>query len=1040
MWNFKLLFMKHLKSFFLFCLMLTISFSAFAQNRITGQVTDQANEPLAGANVKVKGSTIGAITDMDGNFVLSNVAIGSTIEVSYIGYISQNRKITDTSSLNFVLIEDSEILDEVVVVGYGTVKKSSVSGAVSSVKADDLPTAASASVGSMLRGRSSGMNITQNSANPGGALNIQIRGGLSGAQPLIVIDGVPQAPTSNVKSGTIYGTIDKDGNSTKDGGLINLNPNDIETIDILKDASAAAIYGSDASGGVILITTKRGKTGKPDISYSGSVAFQYIKDKPDFMNARDFMIEQNKIFDELGRSSEKKHSEDKIANFVGDGTDWLDEVTRVGVVNEHNLSLSAGTDYTKYLFSLSYYDHQGVAKNNSMNRITGRLNLDQTINNVLKAGINSTYSQIKYKDVPLGDARQEKSALLYSAMTFNPTVPVFDENGDYSSNPDRDVYPNPVSLLDITDQTVSKDLFVSGYLEFKPLEELTFRATAGVDIKDIQADQYIPTTTKLGYSKDGEASKQNAKSQMNLINIIATYSNVFKEVHDVSVMAGFEYKKSTWEGMGIVASQFPYDGALFNNIGASEQEKPTISSYKGSNEMASFLGRLNYSLASKYIFTFNLRVDGSSNFSKEHQWGAFPGASLAWRMSEESWLNKVDWLSNLKLRAGIGQTGNAGSLTGINSYYTIMNNAFAPGGSMVNGVTKAKIGNDKLKWETLTDYNVGIDFGFFRNRLSGSIDVYQRERKDVILSKELMSYHEIKTIDYNSAVVYRARGIDIGINSVNIDTKNFGWNTDINFSYYRNHTTKRDADFIPAMYQGYVETWNNIYGYRTNGLIQADETYAHLPSSRPGAILYQDLNGYKLDENGEKLRDSQGRYIYSGETDNVLDEADIVKLANSTPIPFSINNSFRYKRWDANIYLYGSLNGWKINDIKYQSVYGIQDMTYGINALTDVKNRWSATNPTGTMPGVAESSSSIDPAKSDFFLEKAWYLRLDNISLGYTFPANAFKNKINSLRVYAAARNIAVFTPYDGMDPETGNGIGAYPNQFSFAIGLDIKF
>ena len=752
------------------------------------------------------------------------------------------------------------------------------------------------------------------------------------------------------------------------------------------------------------------------------------------------MIEQNKVFDELGRGDEKKYTDRQIANFVGDGTNWMDEVTRVGIVNEHNLSVSAGTDATKYLFSLSYYDHQGIAKNNSMNRITGRLNVDQTINRMLKAGINSTFSQIKYHDVPLGDARQDNSALIYSAMTFIPTVPVRDEEGKYSVNPIRDIYPNPVSLLDITDQTVSRDLFVSGYLEFRPIKDLLLKATVGFDMKDVQADQYIPTTTKKGYSVDGQASKQNAKSQMNLFNVIANYTKVFNEIHDVNLMAGFEYKKSSWEGMGIVASQFPYDGSLMNNIGTSEQEKPTISSYKGASEMASFLARLNYSLASKYILTVNLRVDGSSNFSKEHQWGAFPGVSAAWRMNEENWLKNIGWLSNLKLRAGVGQTGNAGNLTGINTYYKVSQGAFAPNGSLVNGMAISKLGNDKLKWETLTDYNFGIDFGFFNNRLSGSVDLYQRLRKDVILEKNLMSYQEVKKIDYNSATVYRARGIDIGIHSVNFDNKNFGWTTDINFSYYRNHTTKRDPDFIPAVYQDYVERWDNIYGYRTNGLIQMDHTHNHLQKSGAGAILYQDLNGYQLDEKGEKMRDSEGRYIRTTGEDGVLDEADMVVLANSTPIPFSINNTFRWKNWDANIYLYGSLNGWKVNDIKLQSIYGIEDITYGVNVLDEVKNRWSPANPMGTLPGVAEASSGVDPKKSDFFLEKAWYLRLDNVSIGYTFPAQWFKNKIRSVRLYAAGRNLAVFTPYKGMDPETGNGIGAYPNQSSFAIGLDVKF
>ena len=405
---------------------LLLAVSLMAQNSIhvKGVVKDPVGAAIIGASVVVKGTTNGSITDLDGHFNLSDVPSGAVITVSYIGYVSQEKKATTT--MEFILKEDNKTLDEIVVVGYGTAKKSSISGAVASVKADELPTAASASVGSMLRGRSSGMNITQNSANPGASMNISIRGGLSGQNPLIVIDGVPQVSSKTVTAGTAYS------GGEKDNGLINLNPNDIETIDILKDASAAAIYGSDASGGVILITTKRGKTGKPDISYSGSVAFQYMKDKPNFLKARDFMIEQNKVFDELGRGDEKKYTDGQIANFVGDGTDWMDEVTRVGIVNEHNLSVSAGTEATKYLFSLSYYDHQGIAKNNSMNRITGRLNVDQTINRMLKAGINSTFSQIKYHDVPLGNERQDNSALIYSAMTFIPTVPVYDEEGKYS--------------------------------------------------------------------------------------------------------------------------------------------------------------------------------------------------------------------------------------------------------------------------------------------------------------------------------------------------------------------------------------------------------------------------------------------------------------------------------------------------------------------------------------------------------------------------------------------------------------------------------
>lgn len=1015
-------------------LLLTVAAAAIAQAlTVKGNVTDENGEPTIGATIKVVGTGLGTVTDLDGNFSIDGVKAGSDIEVSYVGYVPQTLKAA--SNLVIQLKQDAQSIDEVVVVGYGAQRKSSISGAVETIKTDELPTAANANLGSMLRGRAAGMNITSNSATPGGSLSISIRGGLSGQKPLIVIDGVPQVSTSTVSSGTSYSGGDKD------NGLINLNPDDIETVNVLKDASAAAIYGSDASGGVILITTKRGKSGKPEISYSGSVAFQYIKDAPDFMDARDFMTEQNKVFDELGRGDEKRYTQDQIDTFVGKGTDWMDEVTRTGIVNEHNLSVTAGSESTKALFSVGLYDVKGVAKNNSMNRITGRLNVDQSFGKRFTAGVNTSFAQIKYHDVPLGDARQDNSALIYSAMTFNPTVPVYDENGNFSDNLNRpNIYPNPVSLLGITDQTSSKDLFLSGYLEYKPIKELTFRATGGVDMKDTQADQYIPTTTRKGANMNGQGSKQNAKAQMNLINMIGTFAKNFGDVHDLSVMAGWEYKKSSWEGMGIVASQFPYDGALMNNIGISEQENPTISSYKGTNEMASFMGRINYTLMQRYIATLNLRVDGSSNFSDKHQWGVFPGISLAWRINEEPWLRKADWISNLKLRAGYGQTGNAGNLTGINTYYTVSRGSYVFDGSLANGIGLSKLGNPDLKWETLTDVNIGLDFGFWRDRLSGSIDLFQRTRKDVIMSKSLMSYQEITAIDYNSAVQYRSTGVDIGLHSVNFDGKRFGWTTDINFSWYRNRTIRRDADFIPEPYQAWKEQWGNIYGYRTSGLVKPGESYAHLPSSTAGAILYQDLYGYELDANGEKMRDSEGRYIRKAGADGTLDVADMVCLHNATPIPFSINNTFRWGRWDANVYLYGSLHGWKVNDVKYQSVYGIQDLTYGVNALTAVKDRWSYANPQGTMPGVAEANSGINPSSSDFFLENAWYLRLDNISIGYTFPTKWFGGYVKNCRLYVAARNVCVFTPYDGMDPETGNGIGAYPNQSSFAVGLNMKF
>lgn len=1025
---------KHTDFKFRILLVLCISLFSISINaqdiEISGQVVNIDGEPIIGATVMVKGTSNGTITDIDGNFKL-NAQNGALLQISYIGFRTTETSAQKGKELNIILKEDSEILEEVVVVGYGTQNKANISGSVSTVVVDELPKVGSPSIGTMLRGRSSGTNITQNSANPGSALNIAIRGALSGQAPLIVIDGVPQVQAATVGSGTAYS------GGKKDNTLININPNDIESINILKDASAASIYGSDASGGVILITTKRGKAGRPEISYSGSTAFQYLSDKPEYMNAKDFMIQQNMVFDELGRSNEKFFTEDQIKNFVGEGTDWLDEVTRVGVVNEHNLSITTGSENTKVLASVSYYDHKAIAKNNSLNRITGRTNIEQKLGKSFSLGINASFAQVKYHDVPL---EYEESSLISSAMKFIPTVPVYDENGNYSINPIRDLYDNPVSLLDIKDQTVNKDLSINGFLEYKPIKDLSIKATFGFDMKDTQADQYIPTTTKEGFRKNGQASKQNAKNQINLVNIIANYNKTIADIHDLSIMGGWEYKKTSWEGMGIVATQFPYDGSETNNIGTSLEEKPNISSYKGSNEMASFFGRLNYVLNDRYILTVNTRADGSSNFSSNHQWAVFSGVSAAWRINEESWMKRFDNLSNLKLRFGVGQTGNAGNLTGINSFYKISGGVFAPNGQLVNGASLSNLGNKDLKWETLTDYNIGLDWGIFNNRLSGSVELYQRLRKDVILTKQLMSYNELRTIDFNSKDIYRSRGIDIEIHSVNFDNKNFGWYTDINFSYYVNRTIQRDPDFIPEVYQDMNEKWGNVYGFRTDGLIQIGEQYEHLPKSVPGCIYYQDLYSYEYDEKGNKLRDKDGRYIRTLKPDGVLDDADIVVLGNSTPIPFSINNSFRWKNWDANIYLYGSLNGLKMNDIELQSVFTITDITSGKNALSVIKDRWSYNNQDGTLPGVFESNSSFNPNRSDFFLEKAWYLRLDNISIGYTFQNQWLKKYINNIRLYASARNLYVFTPYNGMDPETGNGTSPYPNQRTFAIGLDIKF
>ena len=1024
-----------MKRHIIISLLMLCGLTAMAQViTVKGTVIDEIGEPVIGATVKATESS-GTVTDLDGNFTLTNVVKGQQISISYVGY-KTSTVIADEGQLNITLQPDNAALDEVVVVGYGATKKSNISGSVSTVKVDELPKAGAADLGTMLRGRAAGVDIRNNGANPGASYSINIRGNIAGQKPLIVIDGVPMVEADENASHGYYSNWA----NNKDTGLSTLNPDDIETVNILKDASAASIYGSKASGGVILITTKKGKTGKPDISYTGSVALQFTKDKPDYMGAKEFMQTQNDIFDEMGQSSSKRYTQSQIDNFVGKGTNWFDEVTRTGVANDHNLSVNGGSDKTHYLFSFGLYDVQGIAKNNSMNRITGRINLDQQFSDYFKAGVNASFIQMKYKDVPLGDGSgtADYSSLIYGALTYNPTVPVYNADGSYADNTSRpNVYPNPVSLLDITDQTQVRNFSISGWGELKLLKDLTMRGTLGYDTKDTQSDTYIPTTTLAGKSENGKAAKRDNKYHMQMANITATYAKKFIDIHDLSVMAGWEFKKQTYEGMQVGATNFPRDEQLMNDLGAS-LSKADVDSWKGSSTMSSWFGRINYTLLDRYILTANLRGDGSSNFSENKKWGWFPGISVAWRLNEEKFLKETEWLSNLKLRIGYGSTGNPGSIEGNTiTTYGINSGQYVVGGNVVNGMRISKLGNPDLSWETLTDFNLGIDFGFFRNRISGTIEYYNRRRSDIIMWKQLRSYNEVTSYPVNSSAIKRSRGIDFNLHTVNITNKKLEWTTDINFSYYRNTTIARDPDEVIAAYQSWdYENDNNLYLYKTNGLIQPGESYSYLPNSGPGAIKYLDVNGYKEDTDGSN---HNRNYIVAG-ADGKLTEEDLVYFHNSTPLPFSINNTVRWKNWDFNVYLYGSLNGWKVNNVLLQAANSMSTIADGINTVTDIANRWTYANQGGTMPGVAENNSGISIASSDYFYEKAWYLRLDNVSVGYTFPTKWFGKYIKHMRAYLSGRNLCVFSPYKGMDPETSNTYAAYPSNWSLAFGLNVKF
>lgn len=1021
------------------------------QAELTGTVVDDNDVPLVGVVVAIKNTTKAATTDADGKFSLT-APLNSTLRISYLGYFPQEIKVTGAKELNVKLIENTQTLDEVIVVGYGVQKKSDLTGSIASIKGDELPKYASTTLAQTLKGQVPGLSFTQTSSQPGAAVWMQIRGAAAGASPLIVVDGVPVSTMWEPDAKLNFGKGDKE------SVLDNINPDDIQDIQVLKDASATSIYGSRAAGGVILITTKRGaEGGRTNVSFKASYTGQWIAEKPKVMSGKEYMLASNQsllerwVKDEgyypwgnkplpeynelvqLYEAAGKKwnYNPAAIDNFIG-GTDWYDEVTRNGQIQQYDLSVTGGNANSSYLISLGHMGNDGIVKNNDYKRTTGRINFDQTFNKWLKAGIGVSYSRINSNDVPISGA-SGSTTLFQAARKYDPTIPVRDENGNYALGTIYGLAQNPASILDVTMYTKKDNFLSSAYIDIKPFEDLVVRGTVGYDRKFANTGVYFPSTTQEGMYAEGIAKINENNLSNYYMNVTATYSKVFATDHSLKFMAGWEFQKLESEGFSADNQGFPYDGAKWHNLGLGTYERPGVGSFFGTTENASFISRLNYSYKEKYLLTANFRRDGSSNFAPNKQWGNFGGVALAWRINEEEFLKSTNWLSNLKLRAGAGITGYAGSLTGTQTYYTAGKDYYF-NNKHTSGVALAMVGNPNLSWESQEDINIGLDFGFFNSRLGGSIDVYERTIEDRIGTKNLMSYHEVNTLNYNTKRIDKTQGIDLSIYGTLVNKNSFSWHSQFTLTYYRDKTTKRDPSEILDINNEYKYTWNDMWYYKADGLVQPGETISHMPGAVAGVVKIQDVNGYLYDADGNIVRDDDGRPRYSGEPDGKIDKADLVKIGNNTPIPFSWSNTFNYKNFDLNIYLYGKFNNWKNNDYKANLSYGPFE---GTNAITYFNERYTFNNLDSQVPAFTQNTNST-LGYGDYFMEKAWFIRLENISLGYTLPKNITKKICQSMRFYGALKNIAVFSPYDGQDPEYD--IYMYPSTSAFTFGVDIKF
>ena len=997
--------------------------------KLSGVVSDNFG-PIVGASVIIKGTTTGIVTDMNGSFLLENVKKGDVIQVSYIGYMTQEFAYDGTNKpVTIQLREDTQALDEVVVVGYGVQKKRDLTGAIASVKMDDAPVGTFTTIGHALAGKAAGLQVTQSSAQVGGGSSFRIRGAAStgaGNDPLIIIDGFPVSGGSDLGSGTRYNA------GTTDNVLESINPNDIESIEVLKDASSTAIYGSRAGHGVIIITTKRGKSQRLQVQYSGNVSVQNMKNGYEVLDAKEYMQQRNRYnyelylynngldvykdyspvgSDHVPGSYVPRYSDAEIA--AAQSTDWFGAVTRTGFQHSHNVSLTGGSEKTQFMASLNMLEQTGVVKNNNLSRVTAKVNLDQTISKYVKAGLSFNLSRNMYDNVPIGTGEFENAGIISSAVRFNPGLSIRDEEGNYTINPDFSQLPNPVSLLEITDKTTKDRFLGSAYAQVEPIEGLILKATLGIDRKYAKRKTYLPKTTKYGAAVNGQASINQEDRNDYLMELTANYAKTFGN-HNLNALVGYSYQEFNTEGLSAGNQDFLIDAFLYNNLGAGNYARPSVSSWASKTALGSYFGRINYSYLGRYLLTATIRTDGASNFDPDNRWGFFPSASLGWRFSDESFMqNFNDYLSNGKLRISYGQTGNSNIGNRTLSYYaTGFNNAFGDTGFM--GVYASQLGNPNLTWETTSELNVGLDLGFFNNRISASVEYFNRTISDLLVKeKSLPSYNEVTTIASNIGKT-KSQGVELTLNTVNIDTKTWGWTTDLSISTYRDRWKERDPNWKPAAYEKVDDPIRAFYAYVSDGLMQVGEKApAHQSALKPGQIKLVDRNG-----------------------DGMLNDEDKVLIGSKDPaLIFGFNNTVRFKDFDFNIYFYGEANKWcgaSYYDSWASSAYSLNQ---GQNQSKGFMNKWSHDNQGGQYPGLLDS----DYDNGDFWLKKVSFIRCRNITLGYTIPVS--KKIFQRIRVYGDVNNPFVISNWNGLDPETDNDNQfAYPNVTSFSFGVDVTF
>jgi len=974
----------------------------FAQQiTVQGIVKDQTGETVIGASVMEKGTTNGTITGIDGDFSL-NMSSNGTLVVSFVGYKTQEVQVKGQKQLQVVLSEDAEMLDEVVVIGYGTMKKSDLTGAVSSIGNKDIKDSPVSNLGQAIQGKISGVQIVD-AGKPGDNVSIKIRGlgSINNCDPLVVIDGVPT-----------------------DLGLSSLNMADVERLDVLKDASATAIYGSRGANGVVMITTKRGTEGKGKLAVSANYSFQNATNVPSLLNAAQYAELSNDMMVNSGRNPNPEWAN---PSELGAGTDWMDELLRTGVMQNYTVSYSGGNEKSHYYVSGGFLDQSGIVKSVNYRRFTFQSNSDAQVLKWLKFSNNITFS---------ADTKKSGSYNIGDALKALPIYPVKNEDGSWSGPDGNSEWygstRNPIGPTELNkSQTDGYNFLANLTAELTFTKWLKFKSTFGYDAKFWFIDNFTPKYNwKPTPTEETSRYKSDNKSFTYLWDNYFLFDHTFAEKHRVGLMAGMSAQWNTNDYLNAQKNVFMFDNVHEMDNG---EEMYAIGGNETEWALLSYMARVNYSYEDRYLLTATIRRDGSSRFGKKHRWGTFPSVSVAWRASQEKWFPKNDYINDLKVRAGYGVTGSQASV-GNYSYLASYNTSVYPFGISSGNQTalvSSTLANPYIHWEEVAQTNIGFDASLFNSRVMFSFDAYLKETRDMLVkaSIPITSGFEDTTTTYTNAGKVRNQGIEMSLHTINL-TGELGWETNVTATYNKNKIKDLNSDvpyYINQINNSYVTMLakdypiNVFYGYVTDGIFQNQSevnTHAVQPGAEPGDIRFRDLNN-----------------------DGVINDSDRTVIGNPNPSwLFSMNNSLSYKGFELSVFLQG-IAGNKIYNANNIDNTG---MAAAYNQTTDVLKRWQGEGTSNSMPRAVFGDPNQNTRVSDRFVENGSYLRLKNITLSYTFPKQWLqKAQIENARLSLSCENVATITGYSGFDPEVGiNGIdqNRYPISRTFSLGLNFNF